>query len=114
MNTRDKIALVKKSVEQLKQYDKMSQKLYFLTGYSPESDFAVSVSAMYQNIIELTALCIDDVGEFLDWYVYENQFGSRGNTVEFCGVRYPVETEEQLVYIIEMYYDTIGGDDVCT
>ncbi len=110
MNRSKKIELVDKAVSQLKAYGEVCRKMYQLTGFSPDSAFSEAVNAIYENVIELTSYCIDDVGEFLHWYIYENKFGKGGMMVTVCGKGYEVKTIGQLVDIIEMYYDIIGGE----
>ena len=110
MNRSKKIELVDKAVSQLKAYDDVYRKMHQLTGFSMDSTFSEAVNAMYENVIELTSYCIDDVGEFLHWYIYENRFGTQCLKVQMCGEEYKVKTISQLVDIVEMYYDVIGGE----
>lgn len=84
-----------------KDMDSKIAQLEELTGISWESPFLESIRRVQEQDRIITSQIVEDKGEWLDWYCYENSFGADGMTIEINGRKMLARNVEELLEAIE-------------
>ena len=74
-------------------------------GSTPECPIISEYWRLYTDYTGLIADLIGDHGEWLEWYAWENDFGSNGMPAGFDGKLSPVKTLGQLLMLIDEQND---------
>ena len=84
-----------------KDMDSKIAQLEELTGISWESPFLESIRRVQEQDRIITSQIVEDKGEWLDWYCYENSFGADGMTIKVGDTISTVPDLESLLNAIE-------------
>ena len=68
--------------------------------YGVADDYAESLEESY---IKLIAKLAGDNGRWIDWYIYENDFGRRKHEAGYDGNTKPIKSTRDLLNLIEEY-----------
>jgi len=91
-------------IKHYKQMMEMHDKFYDLTFSAPDAPMFEAAYKMLDSYIGATAKIVGDKGEWLNWYIFENDCGSSSNEATSDGNKYteqPIDSVQKLVQLIE-------------
>jgi len=101
-NDMDRLELITKAVESKLQLDSLYDELYNMFGMNPESKYSTIVYSILGNYIDLVAEVIGDRSEWLEWYIWDNECGSKGFEAGVNDNIRSVKTPEDLLWLIDI------------
>jgi len=94
----EKIAMVQKLVDNIREYDKQREIARSCFGFDSESKLGEAMSWIVDVAVNGVSVAIEDSEEWLHYFLWE-----REPVVHFKEVRYPLDSVENLIDFIDMF-----------
>ena len=101
MDKQAKLALLKELKSKVADSEEALENLYSVFGSNPEGPIQNAIYGLTTVAVKAAAAAIGDNHGWLDWFVYENGWGSEGLEVIIEGKTVDSNTLEELLEIID-------------
>lgn len=101
MDKQAKLALLKELKSKVTESEEALELLYSVFGSNPEGTIQNAVYGLTTVAVKAAALAIGDNHGWLEWFVYENGWGSEGLEVTLGGKTTNANELEELIEIID-------------
>jgi hypothetical protein len=102
MNNDEKLSLLKEWEETGKNLEKFYDNLNEIMGVSVESPLSDSIFTTYLKYTKTLSKLLNDENDFLEWYYFENRFGTNGLIAGNENETRSIDSIENLLWIIEL------------
>lgn len=100
MTKQEKIYLIQKLKQKLTKADKSMELMYSVFGRNPEGPFQDGIYGLFDMAIDGAAKAIGDDGDWLSWFIYENDWGKKGYEAGRDELK-PITTIDEFVDLLE-------------
>lgn len=97
----DKKETIEEFIRLHKERETLIDKLQELFGFSDGVLMYETLFSMENFVLNLAAEKIGDKGDWLEWFVYDNECGSKGYEVTINGKEKKIKTVDDLLEVIE-------------
>lgn len=86
-----------KIIRRIEKHHKQSDTLYSIFG---GCDFSDDIE---DSLVDVLSELLNDHAEWIAWWIYETDFGSKNNIVREDGIEIPIDTVKDLWELIQAY-----------
>lgn len=101
MNKKQKVKIVAELKNILKENEKELSNIYNIFGANPDGNFQRSVFKLQDFAIKQTSKIIGDNEEWLDWFIYENDWGEKAFEAGYDDNLKEIKTIDDLVDLLD-------------
>lgn len=100
MNKTEKLLLLAKLQMREKEIDEVRKNLRFVFGNVVDSPIMDAMWGCFGDLTDIVAEKIGDRHKWLEWFIWENDWGKKEYEARFEGQERPIKTFEDLLWVI--------------